>query len=96
MSEKVEMNQFSVGENQETRKIRANYCLSKLSIFLDLCSILAMMASALSASTNSFVPAIFSVKLDFLARDCCENYYLAGRGQNSSNQVVLILIRSYF
>ena len=74
MPAKVGMNQISVGENEKMREIRVNYCLSKLSIFLDLCSILVMMASALSASTNSFVPAIFSGKYyDFLARECWEN-----------------------
>lgn len=42
------------------------YCLSKLSIFRDFCSILVIMASALSASTNSSVPAIFHTLSLFL------------------------------
>lgn len=45
----------------------SSYCLSRLSILRDLCSILVIMASALSASTKS---AIFSVLGDF-SRCCC-------------------------
>lgn len=89
MSAKVGMKQIRVEENTEMSEIRVNYCLSKLSIFLDLCSILVMMASALSASTNSTVPAIFSSNFfDFLARECWEKYYLAGVKQNFLNEVV--------
>lgn len=52
---------FKLGKwlNFESKSEFDHYCLSRLSIFLDLCSILVIMASALSASTNSPVPAIF-------------------------------------
>jgi len=42
---------------------RGWYCLSKVSILRDLCSILVIMASALSASTNPPESAIFNFLL---------------------------------
>lgn len=41
------------------------YCLSKLSILRDLCSILVIMACALSASTNSAISALDDLLLGF-------------------------------
>ena len=45
---------FEIKREEEKGK----YCLSKVSILRDLCSILVIMASALSASTNPSAPAI--------------------------------------
>ena len=44
-------------------KKKNDYCLSRLSIFRDLCSILVIMASALSASTNPSFDAFVSVSV---------------------------------
>lgn len=52
-------------KKKETLRVylQGKYCLSKLSIFRDLVSILMIIASALSASTNSAAPAIRSISL---------------------------------
>lgn len=48
-------------------QLQIYYCFSRLSIFRDLCSILVIMASALSASTNPPVAAILSLSGNFSA-----------------------------
>lgn len=75
-------------------KLEGSYCLSKLSILRDLCSILVIMASALSASTNPPCPAILSLSLSRTSyRTNAREYRLPVGLAGSNFKLVTELIR---